>query len=901
MYYNTCPPLNSTRLRTYDWGDKRRDLGEAAIFAAQIRANSCHPAVTGRGALCTVDLKGLEGSFNSAHKLNFGDGVTWVIKIPHTGNTHMWNDVQGKHIKETANLMRWIATNTIVPLPWVHAFGDDFDSVLGYPFIIEDFIDGMSVNQLWTDPTISDDQMRLIMARTIHDIAKVMVDLSGFEFNSIGAPQVENGELTGTVGPFLNNAKQEEGPYDTLEQYFKHLLVQDEDLPRDFYTISLRIMIDWVVKIAGSQPCSLFHPDLNANNIIIDSAGRLKGVIDWDFTRAEPKSFGIHSFPIFISRDWDPDSEHPFQTGDNDFDMCEEALLWHLPNGEVKPKYITGNDFRKHELQDFYRAVWWKCVIHFSVQKDAGLQLIGLDLDELLYSIPQSYDKGLSHAECFSAPLLREAGFYARLLRQIVGHLWGKIFFMELTMPHLIDGYFDEESTSPNYLRNSESAAHTPASMAQKNNDFPDCEYSLYTSAESPSVENFEPTVNYFRGEAQPHRETVDDSSKRGEEQNIYRLKTNLEGLESHRKHLPHYTDMKKDLKRGYIHGDYLRIAFAWFRYLIYLPGKHDVYSQDPLACNFSANTRACTDALAVAPSKQIEKQWKIYIEGQGWPYKPYIDNPYPGLEEVDFEIRADADINTNDTIEKMIQDINTQDKQLVEDVVDRERKPSRERLSLVSRHREPPKSLLVELSDTSCSDAPVNNAASESKTTVFEEHWQGFDGEHRAPVEEEATGNVFDYGTLDCRVPSLDLNQLGVPDQNALNSARDNASELHLEPRVMAKDDNIFHSDTAADRQSSQPTVSLSGLGRVAARVRECIGLLFKRIIPVREKYFEVTATRPQSAEYGVNVAAEYCKLEHEQRQLDDQERRLRTELHDQENVVSVFRATRDVEKKDT
>jgi hypothetical protein len=52
----------------------------------------------------------------------------------------------------------------------------------------------------------------------------------------------------------------------------------------------------------------LRHDDLDLQNILTDSDGNITGIIDWDGSLAMPRSIGTAAVPVFLRRDWFPNS-----------------------------------------------------------------------------------------------------------------------------------------------------------------------------------------------------------------------------------------------------------------------------------------------------------------------------------------------------------------------------------------------------------------------------------------------------------------------------------------------------------------------------------------------------------------------------------------------------------------
>ena len=619
------------QLSTSSGSPELRDFSKIPAFAARIRQQASIASASPSDSSCVMETQIMKGSFNTVRKIVFSDGVTWVAKIPIRGTAGLgWDECKARHMTNTVELMRFLKASTIVPVPEVYAFSSSLDNELGYPFILEEFIHGTTIDDAWIKSDGSDNDLKR-KAQTIHDLAKVMVDLSRYKFSKIGAPLFENGQLVhrdddadGDVGPFLNTGLREEGPYDNLDCYMKRTLnEQERELPLDFYTMSLHMMMDWLLSLVYIDGYTLFHPDLNEGNIIIDNdTGCLQGIIDWDFTRAEPTAMGIRSYPIFLTRDFDPETQHPDQYFAGELDVCEHSLCWNLEPGETGPLPVYGRDFRQHEAHDLYRALWRKCVDHFTHELDSNLPLSDLPIERLLVDTPNTYEDGLSQAECISPTVFRDAGFFTRMIRQVVGHVYGKIWYMELTTPQLIDQHLPEFK---NGGANTQAQRKDPHSGGSRRSSCSDA--------------NSWKTIGSDESENPDSDACCDDDSNA------------TKAIEcSHRVHLPHYTNFKKALKNGRIHEDYMKIVVVWFRYLIYLPEKYDIPDSELLDCFYGAETFTCADVLQQVPAKKSEVGWQMYLESRGEDFKPYIDNPYPDLEDEEEDENSGVESGSEDT-----------------------------------------------------------------------------------------------------------------------------------------------------------------------------------------------------------------------------------------------------------
>jgi hypothetical protein len=56
----------------------------------------------------------------------------------------------------------------------------------------------------------------------------------------------------------------------------------------------------------AAEDFTIWHPDLDLQNILTDENGNVTGIIDWDGAFLAPRCMGASSVPKFLNRDWFP-------------------------------------------------------------------------------------------------------------------------------------------------------------------------------------------------------------------------------------------------------------------------------------------------------------------------------------------------------------------------------------------------------------------------------------------------------------------------------------------------------------------------------------------------------------------------------------------------------------------
>lgn len=130
------------------------------------------------------------GSFNWNCSVRFNDGIMWLVRFAVPGKVM---DGDAKVAREVA-AMYYVKSHTTIPVPAIHhwGFSKDNPSDLG-PFIIMDFVEGMSIRDLLTDETnpdskilktdFPDEKLRILYRQ----IADFYLQLYQLDFSSIGA------------------------------------------------------------------------------------------------------------------------------------------------------------------------------------------------------------------------------------------------------------------------------------------------------------------------------------------------------------------------------------------------------------------------------------------------------------------------------------------------------------------------------------------------------------------------------------------------------------------------------------------------------------------------------------------------------------------------------------------
>lgn len=234
--------------------------------------------------------------------------------------------------------MRYVATNTTIPVPHIHYHGTAHENPTGLgPFIIMDYIEhhqNMSRELLdpkraadespILDPNISEKKLELLYGQ----MANILLQLSTLKFPRIGSLVEEEGGNCISVKrrPLIVNMNDiivhtsapasilPSQAYGSADEWYTALAdmhmaqlafqqndaVSDEDDARDKYTArqlfrnlatEKRLLPN--LSTSADEGFRLFSEDFRPANVLLDKDLRVVGVIDWEFAYAAPAQFSF--------------------------------------------------------------------------------------------------------------------------------------------------------------------------------------------------------------------------------------------------------------------------------------------------------------------------------------------------------------------------------------------------------------------------------------------------------------------------------------------------------------------------------------------------------------------------------------------------------------------------------
>jgi aminoglycoside phosphotransferase (APT) family kinase protein len=153
---------------------------------------------------CQLEGTFRHGAFNAGVKMIFSDRTAWMVRFPRVGMIS--DNYADEKVAMEVTALNLIYNRTTIPVPRAQAWGPAATNPLGLgPFIMMDFIDGVSLSEILRDPNterpsrvmredISDSDIECIYRQ----LANFLLQLFRLDFDQIGSlpsPQTEGRSL----------------------------------------------------------------------------------------------------------------------------------------------------------------------------------------------------------------------------------------------------------------------------------------------------------------------------------------------------------------------------------------------------------------------------------------------------------------------------------------------------------------------------------------------------------------------------------------------------------------------------------------------------------------------------------------------------------------------------------
>ncbi|OSD06331.1 kinase-like protein [Trametes coccinea BRFM310] len=235
---------------------------------------------------------------NLVLEITFDNGVRGILRTQRlqflSGEARSLSEVVQVLRREIA-IQRWLKSNTTLPVPDIRRVVEPRNSTEATIIVMEKLPGEMLFNTFGGSTYA-------VKERVMLEMADVQLQLYKLDMpQRIGTLQVGDGDLG--VAPYVRKGRYDPAPqvYDTLEDYLTYVIETGRlslaEADEDIRTLGLRVLN----RIAAALPaiyarlnrnvhrrCVLTHADLNAANILVDAAGRITGVLDWEYQFKDP-------------------------------------------------------------------------------------------------------------------------------------------------------------------------------------------------------------------------------------------------------------------------------------------------------------------------------------------------------------------------------------------------------------------------------------------------------------------------------------------------------------------------------------------------------------------------------------------------------------------------------------
>lgn len=133
-----------------------------------------------------------EGSYNRVHIMQFDGekGFKCVIRVPACGRPGIWQPEDAVVHRSQALTINYIKRHTDLPVPEVLAYGSTYDNAFGHPSLIEAFLEGRQIFEVWNEGYSPDlEEKRLQVLRSL---AVIMKEFDMFSFDAAGTLYYEH-------------------------------------------------------------------------------------------------------------------------------------------------------------------------------------------------------------------------------------------------------------------------------------------------------------------------------------------------------------------------------------------------------------------------------------------------------------------------------------------------------------------------------------------------------------------------------------------------------------------------------------------------------------------------------------------------------------------------------------
>ncbi|KAK5106528.1 hypothetical protein LTS08_000647 [Lithohypha guttulata] len=283
--------------------------------------------------LCRMVLSIPQGGKCECAKLDYGtrsqlwsvdtDNARYVLKV-------LKAVFPVQKLENEVATMQFIADRTSIPVPEVIAYSA-YTATIGFEWILMTRIPGKDLGRAGIDMSIEQE------SRVVRELASYQRELLQITFPSIGSLMASHYDQDS-----VSDADVDEDDKDSLYWGYSRGPA-DEAGYRKTLAQDIQSLIPTILQEERSENMVLYHHDLNTGNIMVDEAGGITDIIDWELTLTVPL-WQACQLPLFLRRRPDDTSAN----GGDEADPIEQEY-WERPT-------VGERDFLSREYTEAIKA-----------------------------------------------------------------------------------------------------------------------------------------------------------------------------------------------------------------------------------------------------------------------------------------------------------------------------------------------------------------------------------------------------------------------------------------------------------------------------------------------------------------------------------------------------------------
>ncbi|KID81986.1 Protein kinase-like domain protein [Metarhizium guizhouense ARSEF 977] len=270
---------------------------------------------------CKISTDFSVGNFNLVRKIQFHDGVEWIVRllmppVPVAGQLVETVSAKAREkrllsMQSELATMEFVRQNTDIPIPKIYAHELNEQNAVGCPFFMMEYVHGNTAEEVSQSyPGNREGIPELFREKFWRQIANIMTQLASVRLPRIGSI-VRDAAGSFVAGPLIETGS---GPYDSAAEFYADypLALGNSLAEREGPVDGQGEVIQAFCSLAASFPppaaraergsaedFGLANYDLNPNNILVDGEFNVLAVIDWDSVVSVPDA-ALYRFPYLM-------------------------------------------------------------------------------------------------------------------------------------------------------------------------------------------------------------------------------------------------------------------------------------------------------------------------------------------------------------------------------------------------------------------------------------------------------------------------------------------------------------------------------------------------------------------------------------------------------------------------